>query len=113
MAEETISFEEMFADLYMRVSPDEPCQFVAVHPVRWFDRGEPTAAFVELDYSPVRDIVRAAPDMLAALESSAKMLEAVADSYDERGWDSSSIRENELAQVRAAIARAKGQEASE
>jgi exonuclease VII small subunit len=49
-------------------------------------------------------------DLLAALESSAKMLESVADSYDEQGWDSSSLRENELAQARAAIAKARGEQ---
>ena len=34
--------------LYRRVELSEPAQFVAVHPLRWHEHGEPTAAFVEL-----------------------------------------------------------------
>ena len=35
------------AILFRQVPLDEPAQYVAIHPVRWHDRGHPTAAFVE------------------------------------------------------------------
>ena len=42
--------------LYRRIAEEDlettPVQYVAVHPLRWRDRGEPTAGFVEVDDDP-------------------------------------------------------------
>jgi len=49
-------------DLYVRVSLEEPCQFVGVHPLSWHDHPEPTAAFVEDEHMDWWPMVKAAPE---------------------------------------------------
>jgi len=40
---------ELREALYRRVEIDEPCEFVGIHPLRWTERVDPTAAFITAD----------------------------------------------------------------
>ncbi len=41
--------------------------------------------------------------LIAALKNALSFLEAVADQYEKNGWDSSSLRQNKIAQGKAAL----------
>jgi len=98
-------------DLYVRVSLDEPSQFVGVHPVRWHDHPEPTAAFVELDrWTELGALVHAAPELLAACEGILRAFETGDFKRTRPRQAETDPYHPALVDLRAAIAKARGEE---
>jgi len=82
-----------------------PVQFAAVHVVRWRrEWGEPTLLFVE-DEDP---LVAAAPKLLQACGDALDSLEYIERAHP--GLSGYGVRQGSIAQLRAAIAKAKGEQ---